>query len=310
LLHAALREVLGNHVTQKGSLVGPDKLRFDFSHNQAVSADELLKIEDLVNAEIRNNAAADTQLMAYDDAVASGAVALFGEKYGDEVRVLRIGDFSVELCGGTHVQRAGDIGLFRIASETGIASGVRRIEAITGERALSSVRWYETMLDSIGGFLKTSRTDVKGKVQQLVEQNKVLEKELKGLRSKIAGAAGQDLVAGAQEINGIQVLAARMADDTDAGALRETVDRMKDKLGTAVVVLGAVTADGKVRLAAGVTKNATDRIKAGDLIREVAQQVGGKGGGRPDFAQAGGDDPAALDQALAGVGAWIESRSS
>jgi alanyl-tRNA synthetase len=310
LLHAALRQVLGNHVAQKGSLVGSDKLRFDFSHNKAVTADELLEIENLVNAQIRNNAPADTQLMGYDDAVASGAVALFGEKYGDEVRVLRIGDFSVELCGGTHVQRAGDIGLFRIASETGIASGVRRIEAITGERALSSVRWYEHMLDSIGGLLKTSRTDVKGKVQQLVDQNKALEKELKGLRSKIAGAAGQDLAGTAQEINGIQVLAARMDDDTDAGALRDTVDRMKDKLGTAVVVLGAATKDGKVRLAAGVTKNATDRIKAGDLIREVAGQVGGKGGGRPDFAQAGGDDPAALDQALASVGTWIESRTS
>jgi alanyl-tRNA synthetase len=310
LMHAALRQVLGNHVAQKGSLVGSDKLRFDFSHNKAVTADELLEIENLVNAQIRNNAPADTQLMGYDDAVASGAVALFGEKYGDEVRVLRIGDFSVELCGGTHVQRAGDIGLFRIASETGIASGVRRIEAITGERALSSVRWYEHMLDSIGGLLKTSRTDVKGKVQQLVDQNKALEKELKGLRSKIAGAAGQDLAGTAQEINGIQVLAARMDDDTDAGALRDTVDRMKDKLGTAVVVLGAATKDGKVRLAAGVTKNATDRIKAGDLIREVAGQVGGKGGGRPDFAQAGGDDPAALDQALASVGTWIESRTS
>jgi alanyl-tRNA synthetase len=310
LMHAALRQVLGNHVAQKGSLVGPDKLRFDFSHNKAVTADELLEIENLVNAQIRNNAPADTQLMGYDDAVASGAVALFGEKYGDEVRVLRIGDFSVELCGGTHVKRAGDIGLFRIASETGIASGVRRIEAITGERALSSVRWYEHMLDSIGGLLKTSRTDVKGKVQQLVDQNKALEKELKGLRSKIAGAAGQDLAGTAQEINGIQVLAARMDDDTDAGALRDTVDRMKDKLGTAVVVLGAATKDGKVRLAAGVTKNATDRIKAGDLIREVAGQVGGKGGGRPDFAQAGGDDPAALDQALASVGTWIESRTS
>jgi alanyl-tRNA synthetase len=309
LLHAALRQVLGNHVAQKGSLVGPDKLRFDFSHNKAVSADELLEIENIVNAQIRHNAPADTQLMTYDDAVASGAVALFGEKYGDEVRVLSIGDFSVELCGGTHVQRAGDIGLFRIASETGIASGVRRIEAITGERALSSVRWYEHMLDSIGGVLKASRTDVAGKVRQLVEQNKALEKELKGLRSKIAGAAGQDLAGGAQEINGIQVLAARMDDDTDAGALRDTVDRMKDKLGTAVVVLGAATTDGKVRLAAGVSKNATDRIKAGDLIREVAVQVGGKGGGRPDFAQAGGDDPAALDQALASVCTWIESRT-
>ncbi|MCP4001858.1 MAG: alanine--tRNA ligase [Gammaproteobacteria bacterium] len=310
LLHAALRQVLGKHVAQKGSLVGPDKLRFDFSHNQAVSAEELLEIEDLVNAQIRHNESADTRLMAYDDAVASGAVALFGEKYGDEVRVLQIGDFSVELCGGTHVQRAGDIGLFRIASETGIASGVRRIEAITGEQALSSVRWYESVLDSIGGVLKASRTEVKAKVGQLVDNNKALEKELKSLRSKIAGAAGQGLADAVQEINGIQVLAARMDDDTDAGSLRDTVDRMKDKLGTAVVVLGAATADGKVRLAAGVSKNITDRVKAGDLIREVAGQVGGKGGGRPDFAQAGGDNPAALDKALAGVGAWIESRSS
>jgi alanyl-tRNA synthetase len=308
-LHAALREVLGTHVTQKGSLVAPDRLRFDFSHNQAVSAEELLKIEDLVNAQIRLNASTDTQLMSYDDAVASDAVALFGEKYGDEVRVLRIGDFSVELCGGTHVQRAGDIGLFRIASETGIASGIRRIEAITGERALSSVRWYESMLDSIGGLLKASRIDVEDKVRQVLARNKTLEKELKSLRGKLAGAKGQDLVSSATEINGIQVLAARLDDDTDAGALRDTVDRMKDKLGTAVVVLGAVTADGKVRLAAGVTKNTTDRIKAGDLIREVAGQVGGKGGGRPDFAQAGGTNPAALDKALADVGTWIEAQT-
>jgi alanyl-tRNA synthetase len=247
--------------------------------------------------------------MGYDDAVASGAVALFGEKYGDEVRVLRLGDFSVELCGGTHVQRAGDIGLFRIASETGVASGVRRIEAITGERALSSVRWYETMLDSIGGLLKTSRIDVETRVRQMLERNKALETELKSLRGKLSGAVGDDLASGVEEINGIQVLAARMEDDTDAGSLRETVDRMKDKLGTAVIVLGAATTDGKVRLAAGVTKNATNRVKAGDLIKEVAGKVGGKGGGRPDFAQAGGNDPAALDQALAGVGMWIESQT-
>jgi alanyl-tRNA synthetase len=309
LLHAALREVLGTHVTQKGSLVGPDKLRFDFSHNKAVTPAELLEIEDLVNAQIRLNASADTQLMGYDDAVASGAVALFGEKYGDEVRVLRLGDFSVELCGGTHVQRAGDIGLLRIASETGVASGVRRIEAITGERALSSVRWYETMLDSIGGLMKTSRIDVETRVRQMLERNKALETELKSLRGKLSGAVGDDLASGVKEINGIQVLAARMEDDTDAGSLRETVDRMKDKLGTAVIVLGAATTDGKVRLAAGVTKNATNRIKAGDLIKEVAGKVGGKGGGRPDFAQAGGNDPAALDQALAGVGMWIESQT-
>jgi len=269
----------------------------------------LLQIEDLVNGQIRNNDPAETQLMNYDDAVASGAVALFGEKYGDEVRVLRMGDFSVELCGGTHVNRAGDIGLFRIASETGIASGIRRIEAITGKRALSSVRWYESMLDSIGGLLKASRTDVKDKVEQIVERNRALEKELKMLRGKVAGAAGQDLAQDAKEINGIQVLAARLDDDTDAGLLRDTVDRMKDKLGTAVVVLAAATADGKVRLAAGVTRNATDRIKAGDLIRDIADQVGGKGGGRADFAQAGGSDPSALDNALASVNAWVQAQT-
>jgi alanyl-tRNA synthetase len=310
LLHAALREVLGSHVAQKGSLVGPDKLRFDFSHNKAVSPAELLEIEDLVNTQIRSNAAAETQLMGYDDAVATGAVALFGEKYSDEVRVLRLGDFSVELCGGTHVQRAGDIGLFRIAAETGTASGVRRIEAITGERALSSVRWYENRLDAIGGLLKVSRTDIENKVRQILARNKALEAELKSLRGKLSGAAGDELASSAQEINGIQVLAARMEDNTDAGSLRDTVDRMKDKLGTAVVVLGAATSDGKVRLAAGVTKNATGRIKAGDLIKEVAGKVGGSGGGRPDFAQAGGNDPAALDQALAGVGSWIESQTA
>jgi len=224
--------------------------------------------------------------------------------------VLRLGDFSVELCGGTHVQRAGDIGLFRIAAETGTASGVRRIEAITGERALSSVRWYENRLDAIGGLLKASRTDIENKVRQILERNKALEAELKSLRGKLSGAVGDDLASSAQEINGIQVLAARMEDNTDAGSLRDTVDRMKDKLGTAVVVLGAATSDGKVRLAAGVTKNATGRIKAGDLIKEVAGKVGGSGGGRPDFAQAGGNDPAALDQALAGVGSWIESQTA
>jgi alanyl-tRNA synthetase len=310
LLHAALREVLGTHVAQKGSLVAPDKLRFDFSHNAPVTSDELRRIERIVNRQIRMNSQADTEIMSYDAALKSGAVALFGEKYGDEVRVLKIGEYSVELCGGTHVARAGDIGLFRISSETGIASGVRRIEAVTGECALASIRAVDELLDSVGERLKSGRADIGDKVRQIVERNKALEKELKSAKSELAGAAGQDLAGGAQEINGIQVLAVRLADDTDAESLRDTVDRMKDKLGTAVVVLAAVTADGKVRLAAGVSKNTTDRVRAGDLIKEVAGMVGGKGGGRPDFAQAGGTDPAALDEALASVGSWIESTTN
>jgi alanyl-tRNA synthetase len=259
----------------------------------------------LVNREIRRNELAQTAVMSYDEALNSGAVALFGEKYGDEVRVLRIGDFSVELCGGTHVGQAGDIGLFKIISESGIASGVRRIEAVTGERALQKVTDDEQLLDSVAALAKAGRSDLEVKIQQAFDKNRKLEKELQVLRSKLAGASGQDLVSNAKEIGGINVLAARLDDDTDAGALRDTVDRMKDKLGTAVVVLGAATTDGKVRLAAGVTKNATDRIRAGDLIREIAGQVGGKGGGRPDFAQAGGTDPASLDKALASVDSWV-----
>jgi alanyl-tRNA synthetase len=308
LLHAALREVLGTHVAQKGSLVEPDRLRFDFSHNEAVKPAQLQRIEALVNEQIRLNQAAETDVMSYDDALHSGAVALFGEKYGDEVRVLRLGDFSVELCGGTHVTRTGDIGLFRIVSETGIASGVRRIEGITGERALASAYADSTALAGLAGLVRGSRADVEDKVHQLVDKNRALEKELKSLRSKIAQSSGLDLASTATEIAGIQVLAARLDDDTDAGALRDIVDRMKDKLGTAVVVVGAATADGKVRLAAGVTKNATDRIRAGDLIKDIASQVGGKGGGRPDFAQAGGTEPAGLDQALAGVDSWVAAQ--
>lgn len=308
LLHAALRQVLGSHVTQKGSLVDPDRLRFDFSHYEAVSRDELRAIEQLVNREIRANARAETAVMDYEEACESGAMALFGEKYGDEVRVLRVGDFSVELCGGTHVSRAGDIGLFKITSESGIASGVRRIEAVTGEAALQKTLDEEQLIESLGALLKSTPTELTDKVQHALAKNRALEKELKSLRSKLAGASGQDMAGDAKEIAGVKVLAARMDDDTDAGSLREAVDRMKDKLGTAVVVLGAATADGKVRLAAGVTRNATDRIRAGDLIREVAGQVGGKGGGRPDFAQAGGSDPASLDKALASVGPWVEAQ--
>ncbi|MBT8422888.1 MAG: alanine--tRNA ligase, partial [Gammaproteobacteria bacterium] len=312
LLHAALRLVLGTHVTQKGSLVAPDKLRFDFAHYEAVTPDELAAIESLVNAQIRQNAAAETAVMDYDAAVESGALALFGEKYGDDVRVLRIGDFSVELCGGTHVQRAGDIGLFRVTSESGIASGVRRIEAVTGAAALALVHTDQQLLDSLSAQLRSPRGELGDKLQQMLDRQKALEKEIKKMRADLAagGSGGKDLTDSVQEVAGIKVLAARLPDDTDAGALRDTVDKMKDKLGTAVVVLGAATADGKVRLAAGVTKDTTARVRAGDLVRTVAEQVDGKGGGRPDFAQAGGNNPAALDAALASVRNWVESSLS
>ncbi|MGI9329538.1 MAG: alanine--tRNA ligase [Gammaproteobacteria bacterium] len=309
LLHAALRQVLGEHVSQKGSLVAPDRLRFDFSHYEGVTPAELHEIERLVNGQIRANAAADTQIMAYDDAVAAGAMALFGEKYADKVRVLRLGDFSTELCGGTHVERAGDIGLFKILSESGIASGVRRIEAVTGILALEEVEAAEQLLDRLGALVRGSRGDLEAKVKQAVDRAKALERELGQLRGQLAsGVGGQELSAEAVEVQGVQVLASRLADGMDAKTLRETVDRLKDKLGSAIVVLGCATEDGKVRLAAGVSKDLTGRARAGDLVNAVAGQVGGKGGGRPDFAQAGGTDPAALDAALASVAGWAEQQ--
>ncbi len=306
LLHAALRTVLGEHVQQKGSLVGPDRLRFDFAHYEPVTPAQLEEIESLVNAQIRANAQAQTKLMSMDDAMQSGAVALFGEKYGAEVRVLSIGDFSVELCGGTHVRHAGDIGLFKITAETGIASGVRRIEAITGEAALQWVRDSEHRLADIAGLLKGSREDAGERVAQLVEKTRVLEKELQQLKDKLASSQGSDLAAQAVEIDGIKVLAARM-DGADSRVLRDTLDQLKNKLGSAAVVLATVSGD-KVSLVAGVTKNQTARLKAGELVNAVATQVGGKGGGRPDMAQAGGNDPAALDSALASVEEWVKDK--
>ncbi len=309
LLHAALRAVLGAHVTQKGSLVAPDRLRFDFSHYEAVMPAQLRTIEDLVNAQIRANAEARTRLMSYDEAVAAGAMALFGEKYGDEVRVLQLGDFSTELCGGTHVRRAGDIGLFRITAESGIAAGIRRIEAVTGARALERDRETEAALDRIGALLKSSRAEAEGKVGALVERSRALEREVQQLKAKLAaGGAGRDSAAQAREIKGIKVLTDRLNDDLDARTIRDLVDQLKAKLGSGVVVLGSATAEGKVRLAAGVTKDVCARIKAGELVDAVARQVGGKGGGRPDFAQAGGTEPAALDAALASVPEWVEAR--
>ena len=303
LMHAALRAVLGDHVTQKGSLVAPDRLRFDFSHYDGVTADQLREIETLVNAEIRNNTAAETALMTYDAAIESGAMALFGEKYGDEVRVLRLGDFSVELCGGTHVERTGDIGVFKITSEGGVASGVRRIEAVTGAAAMEWIAANQQTLTDLAGLLKSGTEQAASRVAQLLKRTKDLEKELAAARQALAMGQASDHSENVQEIEGIKVLATRM-DGADARTLRDAVDKFKDKLQNAVVVLGSVD-DGKVRLAAGVTRNNTDKIRAGDLIKPVAEQVGGKGGGRPDFAQAGGSDAAALDAALESVPGWV-----
>jgi alanyl-tRNA synthetase len=307
LLHAALRKVLGAHVTQKGSLVAPDRLRFDFSHFSPVTPAELRQIEELVNEKIRANAAAEIKLMTYDQAVASGAMALFGEKYGDEVRVLSFGDFSTELCGGTHVRRAGDIGLFKIVSEGGIQAGVRRIEAVTGKGAYEYVAQTDRMLRDVAALVKATRDDVEDKVRQLIERSRKLEKEVAGLKSKLASGQGNDLSSSAVEIGGLKVVATRV-DGADAPALRDAVDQLKNKLRSAAIVLGSVQEGDKVVLIAGVTQDQIGRVKAGDLVNFVAQQVGGRGGGRADLAQAGGNDPSKLDAALAGVADWIESK--
>ncbi|MEJ2275910.1 MAG: alanine--tRNA ligase, partial [Woeseiaceae bacterium] len=275
LMHAALRKVLGDHVTQKGSLVAPDRLRFDFSHYEAVTPAQLKEIEDLVNAEIRRNTKAQTDHMTYDDAIASGAMALFGEKYGDKVRVLRLGDFSVELCGGTHVERTGDIGLFKVTHEGGVASGVRRIEAVTGRGAMDWVDAQQHTLQELAGLLKSTPDQTAVKVEHLLRRTKDLEKELAAAKQALVTGQATDHSAAVEEVDGIKVLATRM-DGADAKTLRDAVDRFKDKLQSGVVVLGSVE-DGKVRLAAGVTRNNTDRIRAGDLIKPVAEQVGGKG---------------------------------
>ncbi len=303
LMHAALRRVLGEHVIQKGSLVAPDRLRFDFSHYEAVTPGQLADIEALVNTEIRKNTAAETRLMSYDAAVEAGAIALFGEKYDDEVRVLRLGDFSMELCGGTHVERTGDIGLFKITSEGGVAAGVRRIEAVTGRGALDWIDANQHMLDTMATMLKAQPDQTVAKLEQVLQRSKHLERELAQARQALVAGQAVDHSEKIQEIAGIKVLATRM-DGADAKTLRDAVDRFKDKLESGIVVVGSVD-DGKVRLAAGVTRDNTDRIRAGDLIKSVAAQVGGKGGGRPDFAQAGGSNPAALDRALGSVPDWV-----
>ncbi|MFK7816217.1 MAG: alanine--tRNA ligase [Gammaproteobacteria bacterium] len=305
LMHAALREVLGAHVQQKGSLVAPDRLRFDFSHDTPISEKDLQKIEDIVNYQIRLNTVAKANTMSKDKALEAGAMALFGEKYGDEVRVLSIGEFSVELCGGVHVNRAGDIGIFKIISETGIASGVRRIEAVTGDGALQWIKDNEEQLSKIAGIVKSSKIDAKDKVVQLVERNRLLEKELNQIKAKLAVQAGSDLASSAIEIDGIKVLAHNI-EGADQKSLRDTLDQLKNKLGSAAIVLGT-SSGGKVSLIAGVTKDQVSRIKAGDLVNAVAIQVGGKGGGRPDMAQAGGTNPAALEAALQSVPDWVRN---
>jgi len=299
LLHAALRQVLGTHVQQKGSLVAPDRLRFDFSHYAAVTPDELREIEHLVNGQIRLNAAADSREMAYQEAIDSGALAFFGDKYAERVRVLRLGEFSTELCGGTHVARTGDIGFFKIVSESGIAAGVRRIEAVTGAVAERWVEHSEALLGTIAGLVKSGRDDVADKIGQVLDRARALEREIDALRAKLASGGGRDLLDQVVDVKGIKVLAARL-DGADSKALRSAADQLRDRLGSGVVVLGAVD-DDKVRLVAGVTKDLTSTLKAGVLIGPVAERVGGRGGGRPDFAQAGGDSPESLDAALAMV---------
>ena len=305
LMHAALRQVLGEHVEQKGSLVTPERLRFDFSQPEPVTAEQIAAVEAIVNHEIRANAAASAQIMAMEDAKKAGAMALFGEKYGDEVRVMKIG-FSTELCGGCHVERTGDIGLFKIVSESGVAAGVRRIEAVTGANALAWLNETAGRLDNIARLLKANTADVTDKLDALLQKNRALEKELEQLKGKMASQAGSSLVDQAVDVGGVRVLAANL-EGADPKSLRDTVDQLKNKLGKAVVILAAV-ADGKVSLVAGVTKDETAKLKAGEVLGFVAAQIGGKGGGRPDMAQGGGTDVAALPAALASVQRWVAER--
>ncbi len=310
LLHAALRNVLGDHVSQKGSLVDPDKLRFDFSHFEPVTAEQLQEIERQVNEQVLANTPVQTEITDMDQAKEKGAVALFGEKYGDTVRVLSMGSdrYSVELCGGTHVVRTGDIGLFRITSESGISAGVRRIEAVTGFGALRWVSETEETLDLVARLVRGNRDSVVEKVQAAIDRSRQLEKEVDQLKGKLASSAGADLAGSAVEVGGLKVVASQL-EGADRKALMETADQLKNKLGEGVVVLASVD-DGKVTLVAAVTKSATGRIKAGDLMKHLAAQVGGKGGGRPDMAQGGGSEPSALPAALNGVASWVAENAT
>ena len=306
LLHRVLRDVLGAHVAQKGSLVNEQRTRFDFSHTQPVTADELAEIETRVNRAVLANVEVTAKSMSYDDAIKSGAMALFGEKYGDKVRVLRMGDHSTELCGGTHVSRTGDIGLFKILSEGGVAAGVRRIEATTGEGAMNFVRDTESKLRAAAELVRSGRDDLVDKIQGALERSKQLEKELAALKGKMASAAGGDLAAQAKDIKGVKVLAAKL-DGVEGNDLRTLMDQLKSKLGSGIVLLGSASGD-KVSLIAGVTADLTGKVKAGELVNFVAMQVGGKGGGRPDMAQAGGTQPANLPAAVDSVLAWVEGK--
>jgi alanyl-tRNA synthetase len=308
LLHAALRQVLGEHVTQKGSLVAPDRLRFDFSHFQAIAPAQLAEIERQVNAEIRRNAEAEVHHMGMKEAIEFGAMALFGEKYGERVRVLKMGGFSTELCGGTHVRHTGDIGLFKIVSEGGVAAGVRRIEAVTGQGALDYVAEEERRLDTVAELLGGSAGDVVDKLRQLFERQKKLERELESLKAKAAAGATADLAGGARDVGGIKVVAARL-EGLDAKALRDSVDQLKGRLGDAVILLASASG-GKASLVAGVQGKALETVKAGELVGFVAARIGGKGGGRADMAQGGGDDTPALLQALGEVPDWVAARTS
>jgi alanyl-tRNA synthetase len=306
LMHAALRSVLGTHVEQKGSLVDDEHTRFDFSHNEPMSVAQIQAVEDLVNREIRHNHEVSARIMKHEAAIKAGAMALFGEKYGDEVRVIGMGAFSTELCGGTHVRRTGDIGFFKIVSESGVAAGVRRVEAVTGEGAVAWVRAQEARLVESAAALKTQPAEVSTKIAQMLDNVKALERELTRLKSKMAASQGDDLAASAADIKGARVLAAAL-EGADAKTLRETLDKIKDKLKSAVVVLAAADA-GKVSLVAGVTADLTAKVKAGELVNFVAQQVGGKGGGRADMAQAGGTDASKLPAALASVNDWVANK--
>jgi alanyl-tRNA synthetase len=305
LMHKALREVLGAHVQQKGSLVDADKTRFDFTHTAPMTPEQIAQVEQLVNAEILANAATSAKVMSLDDAQKTGAMMLFGEKYGESVRVLEIGS-SKELCGGTHVQRTGDIGIFKILSESGVAAGIRRVEAITGDRALTYLQKLDTQINQLATSLKATPSDLAQRIAQLQDHARSLEKELERLGSKLAASQGDELMAQAVEVNGVKILAAQL-EGADAKVLRETLDQLKNKLKSAAIVLASVQ-DGKVQLAAGVTADTIAKVKAGDLVNHVAQQVGGKGGGKPDMAMAGGTDPKGLPVALKSVQAWVSDR--
>ena len=305
LMHKALREVLGEHVQQKGSLVDAEKTRFDFAHNAPMTTEQICAVEDLVNREIMRNLPSEAREMAIEDAQRLGAMMLFGEKYGDTVRVLDIGS-SRELCGGTHVTRTGDIGLFTIIAESGVAAGVRRVEALTGDYALAAVQFRRQALNEIAGLIKCKPAEAPARIASVLDGIKLQEKEVARLQSKLAAAQGGDLAGQAQVVNGIAVLSVKL-EGVSGSALRETLDKLKEQLKSAVIVLGVAEGD-KVSLIAGVTPDLTGRFKAGELVNHVASQVGGKGGGRPDMAQAGGTQPANLANALASVSAWLSER--